>query len=99
MKLTPSKGPWTAKIAEESKEPTVWEAGIEAEGYSTFAYTYGSREEATADAEFIVAACNAAWKINPDNSLAAAEAMPEIFRLLNDAVNDASKISHGKLDP
>ncbi len=37
--------------------------------------------------------------INPENPIAAAEAMPEIFRLLQDAVADAFKVTHKRLDP
>lgn len=96
--MKPTKGPYIAKPASPSNEPTVWEAPIEAQGYITFAYAYGSREQAEADARFIVAAFNACVEINSDNPIAAAETMPEIFRLLNAVVVDARKICGKKLD-
>jgi hypothetical protein len=59
----------------------------------------GPHPNAKADAALIVAAWNAAQEINAENPIAAAEAMPEIFRLLSEAVSDAFKVSHKRLDP
>jgi hypothetical protein len=61
---------------------------------------FGAREKAEANARLIAAAWNACVEINPENPIAAAEAMPEIFRLLLAAVVDAQKIcGKGRLDP
>lgn len=45
----------------------------------------GEPEELQARMELVAAAVNAAREINLENPLAAAEAMPEIWRLINDA--------------
>lgn len=50
------------------------------------ALTRPTREECMLYAKLIVAAVGAAREINPSNPIAAAAAMPEIFRLLNDAL-------------
>jgi len=60
---------------------------------------YGPYLRAEANARLIVAATNAAKEINPENPIAAAEAMPEIWRLLSEAVIDAHKVTHKTLDP
>src|SRR5262245_28054172 len=60
---------------------------------------FGARAKAEANARLIAAAWNACILINPENPIAAAEAMPEIFQLLMDAVVDAHKVTHKNLDP
>jgi len=51
-----------------------------------------SEEERKANADLIIAACNAAQEINPDNPAAAAEAMPEMFRLLCEVASASQRI-------
>src|SRR5262245_32217718 len=47
---------------------------------------FGKYEKAEANARLLAAAWNACAEINPENPIAAAEAMPEIWRALNDAL-------------
>jgi hypothetical protein len=60
------------------------------------------RQEAADNAQLIVSACNAAMEVNPDNPIAAAEALPElvhslpmIIRCLDEAVEFADRTSPG----
>ena len=59
---------------------------------------FGKYEKAEANARLMAAAWNACVEINPENPIAAAEAMPEMFRLLLAVVADAQKICGKRLD-
>lgn len=86
----PTPGPWALKKAVK--------AGLKAENdhliyqpsdgrhiAETFQYQdHGVPDgPAEANARLIVAACNAAMAINPDNPIAAAEAMPDVIETLD----------------
>lgn len=90
--MNPKQTPWVIHLAQ-----TVCIRRVNSD--APLARIFGPRLRAEANARLIVAATNAAKEINPENPTAAVEAMPEIFRLLQDAVCDALKVSHGKLDP
>ena len=63
-----------------------WIASIEGYPDSPAGVRKGS-DEYKANGALIVAAWNAAQEINPDNPIAAAEAMPEIWQAFRDCLN------------
>src|SRR5262245_43930614 len=59
----------------------------------------GEPEEVQARIELVAAAVNACKEINPENPIAAAAAVPQMFRLLLAIVADEQKICGKRLDP
>jgi len=71
-----------------------WEVGYLGGGYfigdgeiSIASMTGLSETDAKVNAELIVAAVNACQKVNPDNPLAVAEALPDMYEALKEAIN------------
>lgn len=90
--------PTRGKLFKWSDQPQM----LVVNGLQRVANVYSSAlsvEEQQANADLIVASWNAAKEINPENPIAAAEAMPEIFRLIVAALNDSMKVTGKRLDP
>ena len=96
--MKPTKG--KVALSDDGKyihSPHGWIAEVVSWPTSPAAVREGT-EKHQANGALFVAAWNACFEINPENPIAAAEAMPEIFRLLLAVVADAQKICGKRLD-